>query len=111
MGASGKECEKNSIDKIFGCRYDKGAMKSKEFSKDREFAVILEKIHTDMKMIIEDLGSVKKKVEAIFDEQGRQREDISIIKAELKFIKNDIAEIKVTLKDHAKRLSQLEIVK
>ena len=103
-------------------------MKGKEFSKDREFAVVLEKIHSDfkiivedlssvkkkveaIKIIVEDLSSVKKKVEAIFEEQGNQKEVASIIKTDLRIIKTDLAEIKIVLKDHAKRLSQLETVR
>ena len=86
-------------------------MKGKEFSKNREFAVVLEKIHSDFKVIAEDLSSVKKKVEAIFEEQGNQKEVASIIKTDLRIIKTDLAEIKIALKDHAKRLSQLETVR
>ena len=86
-------------------------MKGKEFSKDREFAVVLEKIHSDFKVIAEDLSSVKKKVEAIFEEQGNQKEVASIIKTDLRIIKTDLAEIKIAFKDHAKRLSQLETVR
>ena len=79
-------------------------MKSKEFSKDREFGVILEKIHSDIKIIIEDLTTVKNKLNATFDEVGRQKEDIYIIRT-------DIAEIKTLLKSHDKRLSALEAVR
>ena len=74
---------------------------SDEFNRDREFSVILERIHSDVKIIAEDVGSVKKRVDVIYDELGRQREDIS-------FIKTDIREIKLILKSHDKRLTFLE---
>jgi peptidoglycan hydrolase CwlO-like protein len=87
------------------------AMKGKVFNKDREFAVILEKIHSDIKIIVEDLTAVKKRVNAIFEEQGREKEDIFIIKTDIRIIKADIAEIKTTLKGHSERLSHLEATK
>jgi N-glycosylase/DNA lyase len=86
-------------------------LKTKASDKNREFAVILERVHTDIKIIIEDLSTVKQKVEAIFEEQGRQKEEVFIIKMDIRTIKTDIGEIKELLKNHEKRLSHLETVK
>jgi len=89
----------------------KKTFKGEESNKDREFGVILERVHTDIKIIIEDLTAVKKKVDAIFEEQGREREDMFIIKADIRAIKTDISAIKEALKNHDKRIANLEVVK
>jgi len=59
----------------------------------------------------ENLAALKDKVESIFEEQGRQKEDISIIKADIGVIKRDVAEIKEILKNHEERLTHLEVAK
>lgn len=86
-------------------------MKDKEFSKDREFAVILEEIHSDFKVFAEDLSSVKKRLDMLFEEFGKQKEGIFEIKTDIRIIKSDIAEIKETLKTHDKRLTHLETLR
>ena len=96
--------------------------KGKESTKGREFAVILEKIYSEIKIIGEDLSTFKKRVDSMFEELGSQKEGIFIIKADIRImksdvqvlkedvskIKTDIAEIKT---DFGKRLTHLEALK
>ena len=71
--------------------------KDKVTNRDREFAVILEKVYSEIKVIGEDLTSVKARVEAIFEEQGKQKEELFIIKADIRIIKADIETMKVDI--------------
>ena len=73
----------------------------KEYNKDREFGVILEKIHSEFKAFGDGLSALRAKVDAIFEMTGKNTEDIAFIKTDLRIIKND-------LKGFEKRISSLE---
>ena len=88
---------------------------SPEFDRNREFGVILERIHSHINIIVEDTKSLKDRVNVMSEELGRQREDISLMKVDIRFIKEDIrfmkadlADVKVTLGVNDGRLSRLE---
>lgn len=99
--------------------------KPKEFSNNREFGVILEKIYSEIKVIAEGQKTLKDKFDMLFEEFGKQKEGIFLIKADIRIIKSDIhqlkenvevikfdiGEIKESFKDHSKRLTHLEAVK
>ena len=75
----------------------------KETNKDkttmtaREVAVLVEDFRSQFRIFGEDLSTVKQRVETIFEEQGRIKEAIFIIKADINVIKSDIKEIKARL--------------
>ena len=73
-------------------------MKDKGIGKDREFAVILEKIHSDFKIFGEDLSSVKKRLDMLFEELGKQKEDMFVIKTDIRIMKTDIQTLKEDVK-------------
>jgi septation ring formation regulator EzrA len=74
----------------------------------REVGVLIEDLKSQFRTFGEDLSAVKQKVDAIFEEQGRQKETIFLIKADINAIKTILAEIKNSLKDHEQRLAHLE---
>ena len=84
---------------------------TKEFSSDREFAVILEKVYSEIKVIVEGQSALKDKFDMLFEEFGRQKEEIFIIKTDVRVIKTDTAKIKENLKGHGKQLTHLEAIK
>lgn len=59
-----------------------------------QVGALIERLEGQFKLFGEDLATIKGKVEAIFEEQGRQKEDIFIIKADIRIMKKDIAELK-----------------
>lgn len=110
----------------------KNNRKEKTTFTAREVAVLIEELRGQFRIFGENLSAVKSKVEAIFEEQGRQKEeifiiktDINVIKTEIKeikarldrveedirLIKNDISSIKENLKTFDKRISHIEAVK
>ena len=92
-------------------------MKNKEpnLNRDREFAVILESIHSDFRIFGEGLsaiqekvgglsgkvGSLSDKVDGIFEMTGKNTENIAFIKTDIRIIRTD-------LKAFEKRTSLLE---
>ena len=83
-----------------------------------EVGVLVENLQSQFRIFGEDLSTIKEKVDIIFEEQGKQKEDIFIIKADVRIIKCDItilksyvAEIKENLKDDSKRITRLETIK
>ena len=60
---------------------------SKEFDRDREFAVVLENIHSDVKIIAEGQKALDEKFTGkfnmLFEEFGRQKEDIFFIRMDI----------------------------
>lgn len=102
---------------------------TKEFDREREFSVILEKIYGEMKTLAEGQDDLRSKFDMLFKEFGRQKEEIFIIKADIRAIKEDIVvmkkdivemkkdivemkkdivEIKESVKSHERRLSLQE---
>jgi peptidoglycan hydrolase CwlO-like protein len=71
------------------------------FSREREFAVVLEQLHSDFRTFGEGLSSLRSKVDAIFEMAGKNTEDLTLIKADLRILKTD-------LKAFGKRISSLE---
>lgn len=88
---------------------------SKEFDREREFTVILERIYSEVKTVSEGQDDLRSKFKMLFEEFGHQKEGIFIIKADtgvmkkdIGVMKKDIVEIKESVKSHEKRLSLLE---
>ena len=81
---------------------------SPEFDRDRGFLVILERLHTDVRIIADGQINLTKKVDILYEEFGRQRERLFVIETDIRFIKNDLSDIKKTLSNHDIRLSRLE---
>ena len=79
-----------------------------EFSREREFKVSLENINGNIATVVDDVKSVKNRVNFMFEELGRQKEDLYLIKADLRIVKNDTGEMKITLVSHDKRLLNIE---
>ncbi len=103
----------------------KTSSRSKEFSHEREFTVMLESMRDDIKLIAEGqkaIPAIKEKVDTMWEEMGHQREDITIIKtvvretrsdvnllkSDVSTLKSNMAEVKATLNDHGKRLDRIE---
>jgi peptidoglycan hydrolase CwlO-like protein len=97
-------------------------MKGKEFSKDREFAVILEKIHSEIKVISEGQSLLRDKLDSTMGMVAKNREDITMLVLRVSGIKEDINRIDgklakieediMTIKtDFGKRLTHLEALK
>ena len=53
--------------------------KSKEFDREREFAVILEKIHSEIKVITEGQAALRDKLDATMGMVAKNSEDITEI--------------------------------
>lgn len=79
------------------------------FDRDREFAVILEDLRGKFDTFAEGLGALRDKVDLLYTEFGRQREEFFLMKADISMIKKDMGEVKNLLISHDKRLSRLEI--
>ena len=82
--------------------------------EDREFAVILEKIYSEIRILSEDHRSLKEKVNSIFEMAGKNREDIETIKpaikqilTELRLIRDEL-KAKVGHKEFEERVASLE---
>ena len=68
----------------------------------REVAVLIEDLRSLFRIFGEDLSAVKNRVDTIFEEQGKLREEIFIIKVDINVIKGEIKEIKIRL-DHLEK--------
>ena len=104
---------------------EKNSKKPKTTFTANEVAVLVEGLRSDFRVFGEDLSSVKKRLDMLFEELGKQKEDIFAIKTDIRImkadiqklkedvgiIKIDVAEIKEAAKDHAKRLTHLEAIK
>jgi len=69
--------------------------------KEREFTVILEELRSEFRAYGEGLSALREKVDGIFEMTGKNTEDISTIRIDIRVIKND-------MKMFDKRLSMLE---
>ena len=100
-----------------------GAMKkgpkNKEYNKGREFAVILEKIHSEIKVIIEGQNSLRDKLDGTMGMVAKNREDITMLNIKTDGIKDDLTkmngkltqigeDIRIIKSDFGKRLTTLE---
>jgi predicted translin family RNA/ssDNA-binding protein len=101
---------------------DKEANKSKEFSKGREFAVVLEKIYTEIKVISEGQTALREKLDSAIGMIAKNTEDITMVKLQIFAMKDDITkingklakleeDIRVIKSDFGSRLTRLEAVK
>ena len=70
---------------------------SEEFNPYREFAVVLEGVRSDNKIIIEDLTSVKSKLNATVNMVGKNTEGINRLEFRLDGLKVDFKELKSEL--------------
>jgi len=100
----------------------KDTNKTKTGFTNRAVAVLIENFQSQFRVfgeglsiVREDLAAVKRKGDITFEELGRQRETMSMMKAkvdliaeDIKIIKTDVAEIKIVVKVHDKRLIHLE---
>jgi hypothetical protein len=92
--------------------------KGNEFSKDREFGVILEGLRSDfrafgdgLKFLDEKLAKLDNRADGIAANQARTLERVTTLEILARRIQTDVAEIKEAVKSHEKRLFQLEAVK
>jgi peptidoglycan hydrolase CwlO-like protein len=96
--------------------------KGKESNKDREFAVILEKIYSEIKVIVEGQGALRDKLDSTMGMVAKNREDITMLNIRVSGIKDDLTkmngklaqieeDIRILKTDFAKRLTRLEAIK
>jgi len=96
--------------------------KSKEFDREREFAVILEKIHSEIKVITEGQAALRDKLDATMGMVAKNSEDITMLNLRISGIKDDLTkisgklakieeDIRVIKTDFDKRLTHLEALK
>ncbi|MCX5703948.1 MAG: hypothetical protein NT066_05625 [Candidatus Omnitrophica bacterium] len=93
--------------------------KDKEHNKDREFSVILEKIHSEIKVIIEGQNALRDKLDSTMGMVAKNREDITMLNIRTGGIKDDLTkmngklaqieeDIRIIKSDFSKRLTALE---
>ena len=100
---------------------------SPEFDRDREFAVILERVNTNVETIADGQIVLTKKVDVLYEEFGRQKEETTMIRTDVRFLKEgqtrleagfktlnnkfDVfsKDIKAILTNHDKRFLRLEV--
>lgn len=58
-----------------------------EYDHNREFAVILERVHTDVKTIADGQINLTKKADTLYEEFGRQKEKTTMIRDGIHFLK------------------------
>ena len=81
---------------------------SKDNFSPREVAVIIENFQSQFRTFGEGMDAMRAKLNSTFDHVGRLTEDMFVVKTDIRIMKNDIAEIKVLLRDHDSRLTKLE---
>ncbi|OGX36493.1 MAG: hypothetical protein A3C36_01335 [Omnitrophica WOR_2 bacterium RIFCSPHIGHO2_02_FULL_52_10] len=81
-----------------------------------QVGALFESLKSDIRLLAEGLSDLRGKFDMMFAELGRQREefflmkaDMNIIKSDMSSMKTDMSAVKDLLKNHDKRLSQLEI--
>ena len=101
-----------------------------------QVGVLVEDLRNEIRAVAESQTSLVKKVDMMYEEMGRQREDIwtlktdvriikedikvlkedvkvlkedvSMLKEDMKIVKADVAEIKNIISDHGERISKVE---
>jgi hypothetical protein len=100
----------------------KESKKNPEYNKDREFGVILEKIHSDIQIISEGQSLLRDKLDSTMGMVAKNTEDITMVNIRLSGIKDDLNRINGKLAkieeditlikgDFGKRLTRLEALK
>lgn len=101
---------------------DKKINKTDEFSKGREFAVILEKIYTEIKVISEEQAALREKADITMGMVAKNTEDITMLNISMSVLKGDLLkingklakieeDIRIIKSDFGKRLTHLEALK
>jgi uncharacterized membrane protein len=100
----------------------KETKKTKEFSKERKFTVILEKVYAEIKLMGEGQNAIKDKLDSAMGMIARNTEDITMLNMSVSVIKSDITKIngklaqieedlRLVKNEFGKRLTQLETAK
>lgn len=95
---------------------------NKEYNKNREFGVILEKVYSEVKIIAEGQSGLRDKLDSTMGMVAKNTEDITLLriladnaKHELSKINGKLAKIEDDLRiikeDFSKRLTRLEALK
>lgn len=71
----------------------KTTKKNKEFDSEREFAVILEKIYSEIKVISEGQISLRDKLDSTMGMVAKNREDITMLNMRVSGIKDDLTKM------------------
>jgi len=67
---------------------------SSDFDHNREFAVILERINTNVEIIADGQIVLTRKVDVLYKEFGCQKEETTVIKIDVRFLKDDFRFLK-----------------
>lgn len=100
----------------------KETKKLKEFDKDREFAVILEKVHSGIELLGEGQDALRDKLDSTMGMVAKSREDITTLNIRTAGIKDDLTrmngklakieeDVRIIKEDFSKRLTHLEAIK
>ena len=91
---------------------------SSEFSRDKEFSVILERLETNFKVFGEGQMSLKREVDGVKETLGRTLEKVTGLELRIISLKNttdkilaDTTEIKKAVANHENRITRLETSK
>ena len=96
--------------------------KPKKFDNEREFAVILEKIYSEIKIISEGQTALRDKLDSTMGMVAKNTEDITMLNLRVSNVKDELAkmngklakieeDIRVIKTDFGKRLTHLEALK
>ena len=96
--------------------------KPKKFDNEREFAVILEKIYSEIKIISEGQTALRDKLDSTMGMVAKNTEDITMLNLRVSNVKDELAkmngklakieeDIRVIKTDFGKRLIHLETIK
>ena len=66
-----------------------------------EVGALIEAMRSDLKPILEDITGIKTKLDSVFEQVGKNTEDIQLIKHILSNHSEEIKSIKGTLKEHS----------
>ena len=64
------------------------------FDRDREFAVILENLHSRFDVLAEGQSDLRSKFDMMYAEFGRQKEELFVIRTDVRFLKDDVSTLK-----------------
>ena len=74
-----------------------------------QVGVLVEELRSEFRVFGESQDLTNSKLDATMAMVARNTEDIFVIKADIRVMKNDITDIKTTLGSHDGRLSRLEL--